>query len=143
MSLFKNKNQQFVAEPAQAVPMLRQATEVKPALTVICSGMNVKGVFSGKGDLQVDGTLEGNITIEGATSVSEGAEVSGDITCNIVTVSGQVRGNIISKKLEITATGKVWGDLQVDRLLQHEGGFHNGRSDMTLPANGELSEEAG
>lgn len=149
MNLFKGKDQSQL--PTNPIPILavnqREIGSIAKH-TLISTEIEVKGVFTGRGNLQVDGMLEGNINIEGAVTVSDGAQITGDITANTVTVAGQVKGNITSKKLEITTTGKVWGDLQVERLLQHEGGFHSGRSDMQVPestamprANTEFSDD--
>ena len=146
MNLFKGKDQPqplaahiSAPNPSAILANVQRDAGVTGKHTLISTEMEVKGVFTGRGDLQVDGTLEGNINIEGAVTVSDGAEITGDISANTVTVAGQVKGNIASKKLEITATGKVWGDLQVERLLQHEGGFHSGRSDMRELGKASLS----
>jgi cytoskeletal protein CcmA (bactofilin family) len=143
MNLFKSKDQ------PQTLSAQTQATTPTPVIqreimstkhTLISAGMEIKGVFTGRGDLQVDGVIEGNINIEGAVTVSDGAQITGDIVANTITIAGNVKGNITSKKLEITATGKVWGDLQVERLLQHEGGFHSGHSDMQTTRDTSKSE---
>jgi cytoskeletal protein CcmA (bactofilin family) len=99
-------------------------------LTVISAGIVVKGDISGRGAMRVDGAVEGTVQVEGDITVSAGATVTGDITAQSVAISGVVRGNIGARKLEISETGKIWGDLRVARLLQREGGYHNGRSEM-------------
>ncbi len=115
-----------------------QTTTIQPAparqgdaaQTVISSGIAIKGDVTGRGAMRIEGTVTGNVTVEGDVTVAAGADVTGDIQAASVTIAGTVHGNISSRKLEIAETGKIWGDLRVERLLQREGGYHNGRSEM-------------
>ena len=60
---------------------------------------------------------------------------TGRVTASIaglnVLIAGVVRGNVTAaQRLEIVATGKVWGDIQVHALLIEEGGLFRGQSVM-------------
>jgi len=47
-----------------------------------------------------------------------------------VIVAGAVRGNIITEKLEIRATGRVWGDVVTQAFATEEGAFLRGQMRM-------------
>jgi cytoskeletal protein CcmA (bactofilin family) len=47
-----------------------------------------------------------------------------------VIVAGAVRGNITTQKLEIRATGRVWGDVVTTSFVTEDGGFLRGQIRM-------------
>ncbi len=49
---------------------------------------------------------------------------------NTVIVAGAVRGNITTQKLEIRATGRVWGDVITTAFVTEEGAFLRGQIRM-------------
>ncbi|MCK6585396.1 MAG: polymer-forming cytoskeletal protein, partial [Anaerolineales bacterium] len=49
---------------------------------------------------------------------------------NSVIVAGAVRGNITTQKLEIRATGRVWGDVITTAFVTEEGAFLRGQIRM-------------
>ena len=49
---------------------------------------------------------------------------------NSVIVAGAVKGNIISEKLEIRSTGRVWGDVTTVAFSTEEGAFLRGQVRM-------------
>jgi len=105
--------------------------------TVIGPNVTVKGTFISQGSLRIDGVVEGSIEAHGNVIVGEGAKVVANITANHVSVAGMVKGNITAAgRLEITAKGRVWGDIVAASLAVDEGGVLSGRSqlkDAALP----------
>ena len=60
---------------------------------------------------------------------------TGRVTCqnvraNAVIVAGAVRGNITTQKLEIRASGRVWGDVVTTAFVTEEGAFLRGQIRM-------------
>ena len=56
---------------------------------------------------------------------------TGRVTCpemkaSTVVVAGLVRGNIVTEKLEIRGTGRVWGDVSAVSFSTEEGAFLRG-----------------
>jgi cytoskeletal protein CcmA (bactofilin family) len=73
---------------------------------------------------------------------------SGRVTCeniraNTVIVAGAVRGNITTQKLEIRATGRVWGDVVTTSFVTEDGGFLRGQIRMEDQIDLELGPEPG
>jgi cytoskeletal protein CcmA (bactofilin family) len=57
--------------------------------------------------------------------------VIADVSAQNVSISGAVKGTIeAAGRLEILATGRVWGDIKVASFLIDEGGFFRGQSVM-------------
>jgi cytoskeletal protein CcmA (bactofilin family) len=71
---------------------------------------------------------------------------SGRVTCeNIraanVIVAGAVKGNITTQKLEIRATGRVWGDVITTSFVTEDGAFLRGQIRMEDQVDLGLSPE--
>jgi cytoskeletal protein CcmA (bactofilin family) len=49
-----------------------------------------------------------------------------------VVVYGKVQGNIRARSLEIRASGRVDGDVQVQELMVEKGAIYNGKCSMGL-----------
>jgi len=52
------------------------------------------------------------------------------IRANVVIVAGVVKGEIITEKLEIRRTGRVWGDVTTAAFTTEEGAFLRGQIRM-------------
>lgn len=90
-----------------------------------------KGDLRGKGGVRIEGTLEGEIAIRGLVVIGE----TGRVTCDLlkaenVIVAGKVQGKIITHKLEIRATGRVWGDVTTMTFTTEEGAYLRGQITM-------------
>jgi len=99
--------------------------------TVLGPGINWKGDLRGKGGVRIEGTLEGEIAIRGLVIIGE----TGRVTCqtfeaDTVIVAGSVNGGILAKKLEIRATGRVYGDVTTQSFSTEEGAFLRGKVTM-------------
>ncbi len=87
-----------------------------------------KGEVNVKGSLHLSGRFEGRIFAEGEVYVTEKSSVRADITAAHVYVAGVVEGNVTaSQGIEITATGKIFGDINAGKLMIEEGAAYKGR----------------
>lgn len=96
--------------------------------SVIGPGINWKGDLRGKGGVRIEGTMEGEIAIHGLIVIGE----TGRVTCETlkadsVIVAGSIKGNLNTRKLEIRATGRVWGDVITTSFSTEEGAFLRGQ----------------
>ncbi len=112
-------------ETAQPVQSVERIT------SVLGSGVIWHGSINGAGGVRVEGAFEGEIALRGMLVVGE----TGRVTCqnvraNTVIVAGAVRGNITTQKLEIRATGRVWGDVVTTAFVTEEGAFLRGQIRM-------------
>ena len=96
-------------------------------------GENIKftGKVEDKGNLRIDGIIEGDIEYEGDVIIGETGRVKGNIRCDNTSLSGTVEGNIVVKgKLTIHPTGKLIGDVEISTLIIHENAFFEGHCKM-------------
>ena len=110
--------------------------------SVIGPGVVWKGKLSGKGGVRIEGTLDGDISLQGLLVVGETGRVSCEtLRANVVVVAGAVRGDIFAEKLEIRSSGRVWGDVVTAAFSTEEGAFLRGQVTMEeqVDIGGELS----
>ena len=103
----------------------------KRVTTVLGPGINWNGDLRGEGGVRIEGALEGEIAVRGLVIIGE----TGRVTCktfkaDTVIVAGTVKGQILSEKLEIRATGRVYGDVITQSFSTEEGGFLRGKITM-------------
>lgn len=100
--------------------------------TVLGASANVKGVLKSDGNIRVDGILQGRIETAGNVVIGPSAKVVADVCANSVQVWGHVQGNIQAEgRLEILATGRVFGELSVSALMIEKGGLFRGQCYMS------------
>ncbi|MBM3604822.1 MAG: polymer-forming cytoskeletal protein [Alphaproteobacteria bacterium] len=102
--------------PAAAAPRARTAPSVlSPDLTVV-------GNIQTQGDIQVEGTVEGDIRAHQLT-VGETATIKGEIMGDDVIVHGRVVGRVRGLKVRLTASARVEGDI-IHKTIAIESGAH-------------------
>jgi len=104
---------------------------VERVTTVLGPGISWKGDLRGKGGVRIEGALEGEISIRGMVIIGETGRVTSEtIKADSVVVAGVVNGKILSEKLEIRATGRVYGDVTAKSFSTEEGAFLRGKVTM-------------
>ncbi len=83
-----------------------------------------------EGLTRIDGEVIGNIKGNGGLIIGENGFVKGDLSVENVVVYGKVHGNIRARSLEIRASGRVDGDVQVQELMVEKGAIYNGKCSM-------------
>ena len=111
--------------------------------SIIGEDTEFKGEINTKGSVRVSGRFEGRINAAGDVLVSEGSKVVGSIVGSRVVVSGNINGNILANEgLEITKTGRVYGDITANSLLVDEGAVYKGKVSMEIKAEAAAKEKA-
>jgi cytoskeletal protein CcmA (bactofilin family) len=98
--------------------------------TVIGPNCRITGTLQSDGGIRIEGIYEGTLETTGNLVVADTATVIAEIRAYNISISGSVKGNITANKVEITETGKVWGDLAINSLLLHEGAYLKGQTNM-------------
>jgi cytoskeletal protein CcmA (bactofilin family) len=126
------------AQPQPSTP----APSVERITSVLGNGIIWNGIIHGAGGVRIEGTFEGEIAIKGILVVGETGRVNcADLRANTVVVAGIIKGNITAEKLEIRATGRVWGDVAVVAFASEEGAFLRGQVKMEEKVELKLENE--
>ncbi len=119
--------------------VLSPSSTVERVTSVLGPGIHWNGDLRGKGGVRIEGALEGEIAVRGMVIIGE----TGRVTCQVlkagtVIVAGTVKGDITAEKLEIRATGRVYGDVKVQSISTDEGAFLRGT--VTMEERVDLSD---
>ena len=98
------------------------APKPKAAPSVLSSDLTIKGNLQTTGDIQIEGTLEGDIKAYLLT-VGESATVKGEVIADDVVVNGRVVGCVRGLKVRLTSTARVEGDV-IHKTIAIESGAH-------------------
>jgi cytoskeletal protein CcmA (bactofilin family) len=93
---------------ATPTPSGKQPSTDQPS--VISRGVTVVGKIFGEGRVQVFGRIEGELKAL-TVSITESAEVDGDIVAEELTVAGLVKGTIHANRVKLNSTAVVKGDI--------------------------------
>lgn len=104
------------------------------AETIVGTSVKLKGNLVSNGDITIDGHVAGDIKTKSGVFIGPNANILANIKAKDIEVAGIVQGNIEAKdKLEISETGKVYGDITASILVVSPGAIFTGKCAMTEP----------
>ncbi|WP_146648474.1 bactofilin family protein [Labilithrix luteola] len=111
---------------------------------VIGRATRVRGRVSGDGDLLIEGSIEGDITLRGDLTLIGGARATSNVEAQAVTVQGELDGDILARGVvRIEAGARVHGDVRGELVAIEDGAEFNGRLDADFDLPPELTGTAG
>lgn len=113
--------------------LAKKDNEIKIS-TLIGQGAELNGDFSVPGSARIDGSVEGNVTVEGTLIVGTTGAISGNVTAESVIIGGEVHGDVeTTQKAELTGTAKVLGDITTAVIVIDEHAVFQGKCNMNQP----------
>ncbi len=101
--------------------------------TLIGADVRVKGNLTSEGDVNIDGTLLGNLKTSGSITLGVNAAIQGNLTGRNVTVAGRLVGNISAQEATIIkASGRVLGDITTGQIAIELDAEFKGACNMPL-----------
>ena len=96
--------------------------------TIIGPSVKVKGNFSTRGNVKIEGEVEGSLKTEGGLTIGKNAKIIAQVAANNANVAGEIRGNVkIKGSIELTSTAKIFGDVEAKDANIASGAIINGR----------------
>ncbi len=105
-----------------SMDIMPTAAKGKAGVSLLSSDLTVVGNLKTTGDIQVEGTVEGDIRAHLLT-VGETATIRGEIVADDIVVNGRVIGRVRGLKVRLTATARVEGDI-IHKTIAIESGAH-------------------
>ncbi len=99
----------------------------KLSASVIAAQTIISGSINSNGDLNIDGSVKGDVKCANLSIGSQG-EIIGNITAEKATIRGFVQGNVTARTILLAGSGNIEGDLTHSVLIIEEGGTFEGRS---------------
>lgn len=114
-----------LATPDQPTPVAPSAVAPK-SLSVLSSDLTFEGDISGSGDLQIDGSVKGDVRT-GRLVIGETGAVEGSVSADYIEVRGRIVGGLNGKQVKLVGTAYVDGDITHDQLSIDVGAYFQGR----------------
>ena len=110
----------------------RPATPVARTLACLGPSIVIKGEITSDEDLQIDGKVEGPISLRGhRLTVGRTAELNSEISAREVVVYGTASGDLRARdRVEIKKDGQVIGDISTSRISIEDGAYFKGRIEI-------------
>jgi len=99
-----------------------QAADKKGGLSVINADLRVTGDLISESDVQVDGSVNGDIRTRTLT-IGQSGEVRGEIVAEKIRICGTVIGQVRAKDVSLSDTARMIGDI-LHESLSIEPGAH-------------------
>ena len=96
-------------------------------LNVLGASAKIEGKFDISDSIQIECEVGGEMTVGGKLVIGQNGVVKADVRTVDAVIMGHFEGNLVATgDVEITATGKVTGNIETDSLVIAKGGFFNG-----------------
>lgn len=138
--------QQAVAEPAAVSPSLVPQPNVVPfsssssklgsspsrSVARLGASIQIKGQVIGNEDLQIDGVVDGPISLKGyELTVGSDAKLTSEIHAGDVVAYGKVVGNVHARgRVDIRRDGSITGNISSARISIEDGAHFKGRIEI-------------
>jgi cytoskeletal protein CcmA (bactofilin family) len=115
----------------------RPGTPGARSLACIGGSLEIKGRITADEDLQIDGNVEGPVSIRGhRLTIGRSGQLNSEVTARELVVFGKITGNInATDRVEIKKDGAVIGDIQTARISIEDGAVFKGRIEIDRPGS--------
>jgi cytoskeletal protein CcmA (bactofilin family) len=135
------------ALPPAGAPSALGTRSGSPALrssgapSVIGADLLITGNLVSKGEVQVDGEVQGDIHSVHVV-IGEKARITGGIVADEIVVRGHVMGTVRGKRVILQTSSQVEGDIYHQTLAIEQGAFFEGKSRRTDDPTGGFNKAA-
>jgi cytoskeletal protein CcmA (bactofilin family) len=116
-------------EPVRPQPASQPATTAArastPGVSVISRALKITGQLESTEDIRIDGEVDGDVRGVSVT-VGNGARIKGTVHGEAVELAGSVEGRIEAKKVVLTGTARMTGDVVHQDIKIESGAFVDG-----------------
>lgn len=99
--------------------------------TILGADSHFEGTLTFKGAVRIEGKFTGEIKTNDVLVVAEGAEVNAQVSVGELVQNGTICGNVrVARKMELSATARMYGDIETPTLQIAPGAIFEGRCRM-------------
>jgi cytoskeletal protein CcmA (bactofilin family) len=112
----------------QPQPQRRFTDSRERFASTIGRDIGIEGVIRGATDLEIWGSFEGEMEIEGLVWLRPGSRFAGELLTTDLVIEGELRGTVrATGKVDMRATCRVEADVAASKVAAAEGGHIEGR----------------
>jgi cytoskeletal protein CcmA (bactofilin family) len=109
--------------------------------SLLSTDLMISGNINSTGEIQIDGTFEGDIKAE-TLLIGETALVKGEIIADTVRVHGRIEGLVRARVVSLAKSAHVVGDVLHSELAIEQGAYLEGHCRRIEDAGGKKSSES-
>ena len=134
----------FRSDAAPDTPRPRTASNPAEQHTIVGAGTTFDGTLRARGNLNVSGTITGDVAVDGRTMVMPGGVVDGQVASTEAEIAGHIKGMLtVRERLVLRTTAVIDGDIRAGALVIEDGAVFNGRCEMGAGASEGLAVPGG
>lgn len=101
------------------------------SINLLGAGTSIVGDINSSGDMRIDGTLKGNLSISGKLVVGSSGNIEGNISCKIAEIQGEIKGKLsVTESLSLKSTAKIFGDIITSKITIEPNALFTGTCNM-------------
>jgi cytoskeletal protein CcmA (bactofilin family) len=105
--------------------------------------LTIEGKIVGSGHVRIAGRFKGDVQVDGNLSLDSGARLEGHVKASVVSVGGELIGNIENaKRVELLETGVINGDVKAGSLTVAAGSRMRGQVEFGYDTEGRAKAES-
>jgi cytoskeletal protein CcmA (bactofilin family) len=117
----------FTERPATYASKSPGPSASKMVPSIIGEDLTIRGNITSKGEIQIDGEIEGDIRC-GSLLLGDKSKVTGGVAAEDVVVRGHIVGSITGLRITLQAQSHVEGDIFCQTLAIEQGAYFEGKS---------------
>ncbi len=133
MGLFSKPEAKKSSPKPALVQRTTAAPETPTPTTVVGRETHIKGELLSSDNVRIEGHVEGKIKSTKQVVIGESGQIQAEVEAVLISIRGKLEGNCLaSTKVEVTSTGKVYGNICAPRIAVAEGAIFRGSSKMAV-----------
>jgi cytoskeletal protein CcmA (bactofilin family) len=109
----------------------------------LSADLTIEGKIVGSGHVRIAGRFKGDVQVDGNLSLDSGARLEGHVKASVVSVGGELIGNIENaKRVELLETGVINGDVKAGSLTVAAGSRMRGQVEFGYENEGRAKAES-
>jgi len=101
------------------------------SISQIAGGTEIRGEVICQGDLRIDGSVVGNVSVQGKLVIGEKGRVDGEVACRNCDVSGYLKGKLaVQELLALKSSSQLYGEISTKKLSIEPGSIFTGTCTM-------------
>lgn len=96
------------------------------AINSLVEGTRMEGHLNSKGDIRIDGSLNGTLECKGKVIIGPSGHIEGDVVCKTAVVEGKFEGKLeVEDTLQVRENANINGDIVTGKLVVQSGAIFN------------------
>jgi cytoskeletal protein CcmA (bactofilin family) len=116
---------------AMRAPAPMPTREKAKSESLIAPDLTIEGKIEGTGHVRIAGRFKGDVDVRGDLTIESGAQVTGSIRAEKVSIAGELIGNVeTATHVELLQSGSLTGDLKATSATVAAGARMRGMADF-------------